>query len=830
MFFTLTRRHHPTVPSPAKGRVRVGSHFLVAVTILPLLTLLSACGGGGGESNRVLPSTTTATVANYSGPAASTSDIQQFKLNLWDNVVANDRCGQCHGSGGQSPTFVRSDDINLAYQQATPLVNLTQPSLSTLVSKVGGGHNCWLASPAACADILTTWISAWAGGSVAGSTTVDLRAPIIFSPGNSKSFPDSSTGFAQQVYPLLTQYCTECHQSSARVPQSPFFAENDVDSAYQAAKSKIDLDAPEKSRLVVRLGSEFHNCWGDCQANAATMLAAINTFAAAIDPTPVDPALLTSKALKLTDGLVASQGGRFETHVIANYEFKTGEGNLAYDTSGVEPALDLTLSGTYEWVGGWGIRLTNGKAQGSTVASKKLQRLITATGEYSIEAWVAPGNVTQEEAVIVGYSGSATQRNFTLGQTLYNYDFLNRSAATSAAATPALSTADDAEVLQATQQHVVVTYDPTNGRQIYVNGEFTGARDGAGASLADWDNSFALVLGNEVSNNDPWQGTIRFLALHNRALNLSQVQQNYNVGVGQKYFLLFQVSDAVQLADSYIVFEVSEFDSYSYLFNKPFFISLQAGVVPGNVPLEGMRIGINGQEATVGQAYATLNTALTANNYTDKGQSIASIGTIIAKQKGPEGDEFFLTFDRLGGQTSVRTAPVTPVAATPVDLDPQPLIGIRHFEEINASMAALTGISSQQSDVRSTYLTVKQQLPTNENIEGFVAAQQMAITQLAIKYCAALVEDSSLSSSFFSGINLNAAPATAFDSVGRAQLVTHLHNKLVGNNLTTQPSDAELSTELNTLITTLMNNGANSKTIAKASCAAVLGSASSLLQ
>ncbi len=813
----ITHRWQPTL------LLRLFTFFL-------FLPLLSACGGGGGETNRVLPSEVQATVSNYSGPAASTSDIQQFKLNVWDNLVGNDRCGKCHGSGGQTPNFVRSDDINLAYQQATPLVNLTQPTLSKMVTKVGGGHNCWLASPSACADILTTWIAAWAGGSIAGSTTVDLRAPTIFSAGTSKSFPESSTYFAQHVYPLLTQYCAGCHQANASVPQSPFFASSDVDTAYQNVLSKIDLDTPAQSRLVLRLGQEFHNCWSDCTVNAKTMSDAITAMANQIQPTPVDPKLLISKALKLTDGLVASQGGRFETHVIANYAFKTGEGSTAYDTSGVEPALNLTFSGDVQWVGGWGIRIVNGKAQGSTVASKKLHQLITATGEYSIEAWVAPGNVTQEEAVIVGYSGSAMQRNFTLGQTLYNYDFLNRSKLTNAAATPALSTDDDDEVLQATQQHVVVTYDPTHGRQIYVNGEFTGAADGAGSSLADWDDSFALVLGNEVSNNHLWQGTIRFLAIHNRALSLSQVQQNYNVGVGQKYFLLFQVSDMVQLPESYIVFEVSEFDSYSYLFNKPFFISLQAGVVPGNVALKGMRIGINGQEATVGQAYANLDTALTASNYGDKGQSISSIGTIINLQKGPQSDEFFLTFDHLGTQSSVRTAPASPIAATPVDLDPQPLIGIRHFDEINASFAALTGVSSQQASVLSTYNTVKQQLPTTENIEGFVAAQQMAITQLAIKYCAVLVDDPTLSASFFSGINLNAASASAFDNAGSAQLMSHLHNKLVGSNLTTQPSNAELTTELNTLINTLKNNAASTKTIAKASCATVLGSASSLLQ
>ncbi len=102
--------------------------------------------------------------------------------------------------------------------------------------------------------------------------------------------------------------------------------------------------------------------------------------------------------------------------MIALYEFKTGSGNTVFDTSGVEPAANLTLSGTYSWVGGWGVAFNSGKAQASTTASKKLHDLIKSTGEYSIEAWVAPANVTQDgPARIISYCGrfdrAATSRS-----------------------------------------------------------------------------------------------------------------------------------------------------------------------------------------------------------------------------------------------------------------------------------------------------------------------------------------------------------------------------------------------------------------------------------
>ncbi len=124
----------------------------------------------------------------------------------------------------------------------------------------------------------------------------------------------------------------------------------------------------------MRLRDEFHNCWGGtgCADNAQTMLNAINQYANAVPVRVVDPDLLISKALTLYDGTVAAGGNRYEAATIAKYEFKTGMGAIIYDTSGDEPALNLTLSGTVDWVGGWGINVKpGGKAQGTAAASQE---------------------------------------------------------------------------------------------------------------------------------------------------------------------------------------------------------------------------------------------------------------------------------------------------------------------------------------------------------------------------------------------------------------------------------------------------------------------------
>ncbi len=154
-----------------------------------------------------------------------------------------------------------------------------------------------------------------------------------------------------------------------------------------------------------------------------------------------------------------------------------------------------------------------------TQASHKIYNMIQATGEFSVEAWVAPALVAVNNSYMVSYSGGDTTRNFTLGQTNQDYDFMLRSSNTALTGMPQLQTPDAAMALQASLQHVVLTYDAVNGRQIYVNGVLVPVPDPQkGGTIANWDNTFALVLGNEVSGDRSWQGLIKFVAIHSRAM------------------------------------------------------------------------------------------------------------------------------------------------------------------------------------------------------------------------------------------------------------------------------------------------------------------------
>ncbi len=829
---------------------------IAALLTLAASVTLSACGGGGAPTTATGATAPTSQAASYNGPAPATADVQAFAVNFWANVRVQNRCGQCHNatSPAQMPNFARSDDVNLAYAQANTVVNLSQPSTSIIVTKVSGGHNCWLADPQACGQILTTWISNWAGATGAASATqVQLVAPPVQSVGQSLNFPASYNDYQNTVYNSITplggvdKYCVRCHSStaSAATMQSPYFADPTLAIAYPAAIPKIDFTGCSpfvagngagacgtNSRFYQRLLTDNHNCWDNCAADAALMLAQIQAFAQMLTPANIDPSLVVSKALTLTQGTIASGANRYDADTIAKYEFQTGSGYTAYDTSGVDPAADLTITGNVLWAGGWGLNVgAGGKAQASTSGSKKIYNLIQATGEFSVEAWVAPALVAVDKSYMVSYSGGDTLRNFTLGQTNQDYDFMLRSSNSDLNGMPQLKTPDMAMLLQASLQHVVLTYDPVNGRQIYVNGVNANVPDPQkGGTISNWDSTFALVLGNEVSGDRSWQGLIKFVAIHSRAMSGAQVLQNFNAGVGQRFYMLFNVADVTGVPQAYVMLTASQYDSYSYLFYQPTFISLDPTVKPDNIPVKGMRIGINGTIPQVGQAFIPMNATVTAAGYTAQGEVLSTIGTVIGLQSGPLTDQFFLTFDQLGSHTNVIVEP-TPTAPPPA---PGPVvadIGVRTFAQINSTLSQLTGVPTSNPAVSSTYLAVQQQLPANPTLEGFSSSNQIGVAQLAIQYCNAAVNSSSLQPQVY-GATL---AANQFTSANGTNVVTSALAALVlGSAPNSQPNAASVADELNSLIGKLCQTNScttlpGTYAVAAAACATALGSADMLI-
>lgn len=839
-----------------------------AAAALVLVTVVTACSNGSnGPATTVQQATSNTSTANaYTGPAAATADVTAFQINFWQNIRVQNRCGGCHHEGGQSPMFARSDDVNLAYQAALPLVDVTNPSQSTFVLKVGGGHNCWVADPNACAQTLLTWINNWLGGGAASATSIQLTAPPSQPVGGSKNFPSDSSGFQQYLWtPILTQFCSNCHTPTSATAQAPYFAQSDPNQAYLAAQAKINLNTPNQSRFYQRLSQDLHHCWAttpggapDCPGSAAIMLTALTNYANSIPTTNIDPTLVVSQALSLTQGTIAAGGARFDADIIAKYMFETGTGNIAYDTSGVSPSADLTLNSNVTWAGGWGLTFAaGGKAQASTSSSQKIAQLAQATGEYSFEAWVNPNNVTQTEAYMMTYSGSDTTRNATLAQSAVSYEGRTRSSTTDTNGSPPLINAAAENVAQAALQHVVLTYDPVNGQQIYVNGQITPDKDTAGGgSLASWDSTFALALGSEVTGKEQWTGTIKFAAVHSRALTAQQVLQNFNAGVGQSYYLLFDISAQTGIPQTYILFQASQYDTYSYLFTNPTFYSLNPNAAPSGIVIQGMRIGINGTIPTAGQSYATLNATVGPPNYSPTGgQVLSTVGDIVAVDQGPATDMFFLSFDQLGTFQHTFVEPTYTATATPACTTTNPPaagtaqcppdFGVATFERVLHTMSSVTGIPFTNTAVNTLYQSVQQAMPSQPAINAFLPSHQTAISQMANVYCTQLVGTPSAFSTFFAGPNfatlnssLNASASSYFGSgsgnaTALASVVTPLVNNIVGTVAYPQ-SASGMTTELNNLLVLIPTLPSSSgETVSQATiaaCSAALGSLAATLQ
>ena len=112
-------------------------------------------------------------------------------------------------------------------------------------------------------------------------------------------------------------------------------------------------------------------------------------------------------------------------------------------------------------------------------------------------------------------------------------------------------------------------------------------------------------------------------------------------------------------------------------------------------------------------------------------------------------------------------------------------------------MANLTGVSAQNAAVKATYESVKQGLPTVESIDTFSSSHPVAVAQLAIQYCNALVDDTSARTAYFPGFDFSAAPAAAFGArAGRSIVLDALIGRMMLHGLATDPKATDVRADL----------------------------------
>jgi hypothetical protein len=263
------------------------------------------------------------------------------------------------------------------------------------------------------------------------------------------SVAEQVTAFEATVYPL-DQYCATATAVVARARSSRIRRRDGLVGGVTTRRS------PDPSAVVAPARVDFHfgpivrqrlRCW---------QIVARETAAGVTGGVDVNG--LQSDTRMMLNGTEEVGAERFDTGIIARWDFKEQTGTTAMDTSGVAPAMDLTLEGP-SLMSAYGIDVTEGRAIATAAASQKLyDRLADQNGgtqTYSVEMWIEPEYDPGRPCPHHQLLGEPGSRNFMLGQTLYSYDFYNRSSTTNQAGDPKLTTSDDDEDLQATLQHVV---------------------------------------------------------------------------------------------------------------------------------------------------------------------------------------------------------------------------------------------------------------------------------------------------------------------------------------------------------------------------------------
>jgi len=417
--------------------------------------------------------------------------------------------------------------------------------------------------------------------------------------------------FANSLYPLLTtssptatagtNACAECHSGNPLVLGAPLFASADMDEAFgNLYNVRLDFINPAQSALIRKVNSNHYptRLAADTAAAVTLLTTQVQKWADDCNNQGVQPTGtgIFSQVTTFSQANSLAGGGpiaRYNDRTIALYMFDDAggsDGMTVTDSSVLGTPLNLKLQGSYTWEADGGLTFAGGKAIASLADSKKIFDNIggpAGTRQFSIEAWVTPDATQTADGTpyrLMTYSISSSRSNFTMGQIGQQADanaylrFRNRSNYTGANGNNnSLNTADGS--LPNTLTHIVMTFDETNGRKIYLDGNLVVSDNqaqtirGNATATNNWDSAYRFVLGNEFSNADRnWKGSMKLMAVHDVALTEEQIKQNFNASIGgESVTLRFDISEHTGIANSYVSMVASEFGGNAYLFSNPIF-------------------------------------------------------------------------------------------------------------------------------------------------------------------------------------------------------------------------------------------------------------------
>lgn len=260
-------------------------------------------------------------------------------------------------------------------------------------------------------------------------------------------------------------------------------------------------------------------------------------------PTPLrllDSASLRVFSIRMFVGLLLLCGAskahsqqsptRIADGLLVFYDFRAFDGSSVKDTAGIDPPMDLRVSDSKVVKH----RDTQLEVLGTTLLhtekpASRLSEAIKSSRSVTIETWFRPAKLDQSgPARIVTLSRNTSERNFTLGQEGDNIEVRFRTTKTSTNGMPGL--VSKPKSLTADWTHIVYTFDRTGKAKLYINGSLN-VEQSIGGDLSNWDDGLHFALANELTNDRPWLGSIRLVAIYGHDLLSSEIEQNFRAGM-----------------------------------------------------------------------------------------------------------------------------------------------------------------------------------------------------------------------------------------------------------------------------------------------------------
>ncbi|MCE7989252.1 MAG: DUF11 domain-containing protein [Caldilinea sp. CFX5] len=231
--------------------------------------------------------------------------------------------------------------------------------------------------------------------------------------------------------------------------------------------------------------------------------------------------------------LLPVTSGRVSNGLQAFYTFGQAEPGMIYDLSGVDAPLNLTIQTPTQ------VQSTPGGLKIITptliiaTAAQKLRQAIVSSGEVSVEAWLVPApQRAAQPAHLLTLAGSDATPLLALLQEpygtqaagLYTAQLMTNQAPSNnrLSATPTTNSVGQ-------RLHLVYTRNAAGLARLYLNGTAQAAKAMSG-TLAGWAAQPELRLAAGPTGEQPWLGEYQLLAFYNRALDATEVQQNYRNG------------------------------------------------------------------------------------------------------------------------------------------------------------------------------------------------------------------------------------------------------------------------------------------------------------